>query len=65
MLVILAESFESFKFIHLEVEQQKLTGFSLCVNFMHTSFCLLFMHLVDSFHDQRRVLLMRTLASLS
>ena len=47
----------------LHVEQQKLTGFSFCVNFMRTSFCLLFMTLVDSFHDQRRVFWMRTLVS--
>ena len=25
--------------------------FPLCLNFIHASFCLLFMHLVDSFHD--------------
>ena len=47
----------------LQVEQQKLMGFSLRVNFMHTSFCLLFIHLVDSFHDQWRVLWMRTSVS--
>ena len=33
----------------LQVEQQKLMVFSLCVDFMHTSFCLIFMHLVASF----------------
>ena len=39
----------------LQVEQQKLTVFFPPLKFIHASFCLLFMHLVDSFHDQSRV----------
>ena len=55
---ILTDSCESFAFIHftVQVEEQKVTGFSLLFNFIHAKFCLpVNMQLVDSlcsFHDQ-------------